>query len=58
MIISLDAKSKLGFVDGSLSRHAIDNCFFKNSMVKSWLLNIVSKEIYFSILYYDDDAQV
>lgn len=61
--ISLDAKNKIGFVDETLSRPAVDDCLFKiwsrcNSMVKSWLLNVVNKEIYDSILYYDDASQM
>lgn len=63
MRISLDAKNKLGFVDGSLARPAIDDRLYKiwsrcNSMVKSWLLNVVNKEIYDSILYYEDAAEM
>ena len=63
MKISLDAKNKLGFLDGSLIRPSIDDRYFKiwsrcNSMVKSWLLNVVNKEIYDSILYYEDAAEM
>lgn len=55
MRISLDAKNKIGFVDGSLPRPwSIDPMFRAwsrcNSMVKSWLLNAVSPQIYRSIL--------
>lgn len=63
MRISLDAKNKLSFVDGSLPRPSIEDSLFKiwsrcNSMVKSWILNVVSKEIYDSILYYQDAAEI
>ncbi|XP_023643898.1 uncharacterized protein LOC111832027 [Capsella rubella] len=63
MRMSLDAKNKLSFVDGSLPRPAIDSQMFKiwsrcNSMVKAWILNVVSKEIYDSILYYDDAVEM
>ncbi|XP_013639287.1 PREDICTED: uncharacterized protein LOC106344458 [Brassica oleracea var. oleracea] len=63
MRISSDAKNKLGFVDGSLIRPASDDQIYKiwsrcNSMVKSWLLNVVNKEIYDSILYYEDAAEM
>ncbi|XP_013668607.2 uncharacterized protein LOC106372892 [Brassica napus] len=52
-----------GFLDGSLIRPSIDDRYFKiwsrcNSMVKSWLLNVVNKEIYDSILYYEDAAEM
>ncbi|XP_024013337.1 uncharacterized protein LOC112087621 [Eutrema salsugineum] len=63
MRISLDAKNKLSFVDGSLPRPSEnDNCFKIwsrcNSLVKSWILNVVSKEIYDSILYYPDAMEM
>lgn len=63
MKISLDAKNKLSFVDGSLPRPLVDDNSFKiwsrcNSMVKSWILNVVSKEIYDSILYYQDATEM
>ena len=56
MRMSLDAKNKLSFVDGSLPRPDVSDRMFRiwsrcNSMVKTWLLNVVSKEIYDSILY-------
>jgi len=55
MRISLDAKNKIGFVDGSLPRPLSIDPMFRawsrcNSMVKSWLLNAVSPQIYRSIL--------
>ena len=63
MKISLEAKNKLSFVDGSMPRLSVDDRLFKiwsrcNSMVKSWILNVVSKEIYDSILYYQDAAEM
>lgn len=63
MRMSLDAKNKLSFVDGSLPRPNVDDRLFKiwsrcNSMVKAWLLNVVNKEIYDSILYYEDAAEM
>ncbi|XP_024027311.1 uncharacterized protein LOC112093336 [Morus notabilis] len=56
--MALNAKNKLGFVDGSLQQPAsVDpttsiwsRC---NSMMTSWLLNTVSKEIANSLLYLD-----
>lgn len=63
MKISLEAKNKLSFVDGSLPRPSEDDCTFKiwsrfNSMVKSRILNVVDKEIYDSILYSKDAAEM
>lgn len=63
MKISLDAKNKLGLVDGSLLRPSEDDLSFRiwsrcNSMVKSWILNVVNKEIYDSILYYEDAVEM
>ncbi|XP_048615771.1 uncharacterized protein LOC125588461 [Brassica napus] len=63
MRMSLDAKNKLSFVDGSLPRPDIADNLFKiwsrcNSMVKAWLLNVVNKEIYDSILYYEDAVEM
>lgn len=54
--ISLDAKNKLSFIDGSLLRPCESDYSFKitsicNSMVKSWILNVMDKKIYDSILY-------
>jgi len=63
MRMSLDAKNKLSFVDGTLPRPDVSDRMFKiwsrcNSMVKAWLLNVVSKEIYDSILYYEDAVEM
>lgn len=63
MRMSLDAKNKLSFVDGSLPRPDTTDSSFKiwsrcNSMVKSWILNVVNQEIYDSILYYVDAAEM
>lgn len=63
MRMSLDAKNKLSFVDGSLHRPDIADNLFKiwsrcNSMVKAWLLNVVNKEIYDSIMYYEDAVEM
>lgn len=57
MTTSLEAKNKLGFIDGSIAMPVETDPFHKiwcrcNSMVKSWLLNSVSKKIYTSILYF------
>ncbi|KAL5538052.1 hypothetical protein UlMin_046010 [Ulmus minor] len=59
MTMSLIAKSKLCFVDGSLSRPALDdecyNSWFRcNSMVMSWILHVISREIADSVMYIAD----
>ncbi|KAA8530921.1 hypothetical protein F0562_005620 [Nyssa sinensis] len=56
MLMALNAKNKLGFVDGSISRPnpndpAVGLWSRCNSMVTSWLLNAISKEIGDSLLY-------
>lgn len=57
--IALDAKNKIAFVDGSLPRPIESHPHFRiwsrcNSMVKSWILNSVTKPIYGSILRFND----
>ncbi|KAL5560250.1 hypothetical protein UlMin_036461 [Ulmus minor] len=56
MTMSLIAKCKLCFVDGSLSRPALDDdCYSSwfqcNSMVMSWILHVISCEIADSMMY-------
>jgi len=56
MVVALRAKNKLGFVTGSLSEPLItDNLHEKwvrcDSMIISWILNSVSKDIASSIIY-------
>ncbi|XP_075083572.1 uncharacterized protein LOC142167307 [Nicotiana tabacum] len=56
VIISLPAKNKLGFIDGTLiipkADSAIQQAWARcNDMVLSWLLNSLSKEIAGSVLY-------
>ncbi|CAA7015065.1 unnamed protein product [Microthlaspi erraticum] len=63
MTISLDAKNKISFVDGSIPRPTELHRSFRiwsrcNSMVKSWLLNSVSKQIYMSILRFNDASEI
>ncbi|KAL5573648.1 hypothetical protein UlMin_023245 [Ulmus minor] len=59
MTMSLLAKSKLCFVDGSLSKPAVDdecyNSWFRcNSIVMSWILHAISFEITDSVMYIDN----
>lgn len=63
MNIALDAKHKLAFIDRSITRPSESDQFFRiwsrcNSMVKSWILNSVSKEIYKSILRFNDASEI
>ncbi|XP_075656059.1 uncharacterized protein LOC142626153 [Castanea sativa] len=64
MKMTLDAKSKLGFVDGSitasmavtpLEKKAWSKC---NSMIPSWILNCVSPHITASVIYRDTALEV
>lgn len=57
MIIALSVKNKLGFIDGSISKpednnSELMNCWIRNnSIVISWILNSISKEISVSVIY-------
>ena len=64
MIMALDAKSKLGFVDGTvnasmtitpLEKKAWSKC---NSMISSWILNLVSPHLTASVIYRDTALEV
>ncbi|KAG7597976.1 Retrotransposon Copia-like N-terminal [Arabidopsis suecica] len=60
---ALDAKNKLAFVDGSLPRPSEIHTHYRiwsrcNAMVKSWILNSVTKEIYGSILRFKDASEI
>lgn len=55
---SLNARNKLGFVDGTPLRavetETTESMLFKcNSVVISWMLNAISKEIAVSLSYFD-----
>ncbi|XP_061342440.1 uncharacterized protein LOC133288645 [Gastrolobium bilobum] len=57
ILLALTAKNKLVFIDGTLLRPASTELLFSswnrcNSMVISWLLNSVTKEIADSLLYF------
>ena len=61
--IALDTKNKLVFIDGSVPRpiesHPHSRIWSRcNSMVKSWILNTVSKKIYKSILPFNDVVEI
>ena len=64
MIMALDAKSKLGFVDGTinasmaitpLEKKAWSKC---NSMISSWILNSVSPHLTANVIYRDTAFEV
>ncbi|XP_061365822.1 uncharacterized protein LOC133309099 [Gastrolobium bilobum] len=57
MLLALTAKNKLVFIDGSLLLLASTDLLFSvwnrcNSLVLSWILNSVTKEIAHSLLYF------
>lgn len=63
MKIALDAKNKIRFIDGTPTRPKESHFSFRiwsrcNSMVKSWLLNSVSNQIYRSILRLNDAPNI
>ncbi|XP_061351894.1 uncharacterized protein LOC133296862 [Gastrolobium bilobum] len=63
MMIALSPKNKLFFVDGSLPRPVSDDLLFQswnrcNSMVTSWILNSVSKDISDSLLYFSSASEI
>ncbi|XP_075651786.1 uncharacterized protein LOC142622229 [Castanea sativa] len=57
MCMTLDAKSKLGFVDGTITASMVITPLEKiawsknNSMISSWILNLVSPHITRSVIY-------
>ena len=63
MTIALSVKNKLGFIDGTIQRPSGDVSLLhawirNNNMVISWILNVVSKEISASIIYFDSAEDV
>ena len=58
ILVSLDAKSKLGFIDGSIPKpqFEFDPSYIAwckcNSMVLVWLLNSLTKDIQASVIYF------
>lgn len=63
MTIALDAKNKLVFINGSIVRPSESDNIFRiwsrcNSMVKSRIFNSVSKQIYKSILRFNDASEI
>ena len=63
MLMALTRKNKVGFVDGSIPCPDLSDLFYGswvrcNSMVISWILNSVSKEIIDSLLYMDTAIEI
>lgn len=63
ILIALEAKNKTAFIDSSLPRPDDDDLLFVpwkrcNSMVKSWLLNTVSKEFANSLLCFQNAVDI
>ena len=64
MLMALDAKSKLGFVDGSITASMAITPLEKiawsknNSMISSWILNSVSPHIFGSVIYRNTAMEV
>ncbi|XP_073143942.1 uncharacterized protein [Henckelia pumila] len=63
MIIALRAKNKLAIIDGSCTRPELDAANLKqwercNAIVLSWIMNGVSKEIFYGIVYFTDAKSV
>ena len=58
VLIALDAKSKIGFIDGSLLKpqsvdHPLYTAWCKcNSIVLAWLFNSISKDLQPSVVYF------
>ena len=63
MVMALTAKNKLVFINGTLPRPASTDLIFTiwsrcDSMVSSWILNAVSKEIADSLSYLDSASAI
>ena len=63
MIIALSAKNKLAFVDGSITPPLTDSSTYSswyrvNSMVISWLLNSLHRNIAESVLFFSTAAEI
>ncbi|RVW20422.1 Retrovirus-related Pol polyprotein from transposon RE1 [Vitis vinifera] len=63
MLMALTAKNKVGFVDGTISRPMSHDLIYGawnrcNSMISSWIINAVSREIAYSLLYLDSACDI
>lgn len=63
MLMALTTKNKVGFVDGTISRPMSHDLIYGawnrcNSMISSWIINAVSREIADSLLYLDSACDI
>jgi hypothetical protein len=63
MTIQLNAKNKLGFVDGSIPKPQTGDVFHQswlrnNSIVSSWILNAISKDLTSTVIYCSSAAEM
>ena len=64
ILISLDAKTKLGFIDGSIPKpQFVDHPYYRawckcNSTVLAWLFNSISRDLQPSIVYFKSAKDV
>ena len=63
MVLALESKNKIGFVDGSIQQPEPENPQFRawkrnNNLVASWLINSINKEITASVIYSDTAAAI
>ncbi|KAL5565621.1 hypothetical protein UlMin_028785 [Ulmus minor] len=63
MLMALTAKNKLGFVDGTIPRPLSTDLLFPawtrcNSMISSWIINSVNRDIADSLLYHDSAYEI
>ena len=64
MLIPLDTKTKIGFIDGSIPKpQSIDHPYYAawckcNSTVLAWLFNSISKDLQPSVVYFKTAREV
>ena len=64
MMIAMSMKNKVGFIDGSIGKPSgndfdlVNSWMRANNMVIAWLLNLVSKEISASLLYFQSASEI
>ncbi|KAL5557872.1 hypothetical protein UlMin_034083 [Ulmus minor] len=63
MVMALTAKNKIGFIDGTIPKPFSTDLIFNSwtrcdSMISSWIINAVTREIADSILYLDSAYEI